>query len=347
MVGLLLVGGGGLGVAAWGCRAGRRSPAIPAGVPAAEGPAPWRALGEIVRRFPLATRAGSVELKGLSGLASDASGGYWAVPERQRWLARLDLEQPIPTGVVGALLPIDGVPDGTDTEALAVLGPDRFALGTETLLPMRASDDILVVERRGERAAVTERIPLPYSLWGMRAEVNHGIEGLCAASGVLVAGVETKLARVGGGWDAPLGVYDLTTRTWTAWRLPLAGDEGALSSLDCKAGDPGSASTLRVLAVQRNKRATFLHGFELPLAKAGAIPRAGAAATLRVLWTLDLKSAHPDLPNLEGVAWLGERDFVLVSDNDYGGITGPTEAVVVRGQSPAPAPAPDEAPPTR
>ena len=60
---------------------------------------------------------------GLSGLALDDHDILWAVPERDRKLVEITLS---PTnGVTIALHPIDGVPDGVDTEGLAWLGGKR------------------------------------------------------------------------------------------------------------------------------------------------------------------------------------------------------------------------------
>src|SRR5689334_13842554 len=78
------------------------------------------------------------ELHGLSDLAR-ADGRYLAIAERQRALVPLALDDGAPR-MAGAAIPLDGVPEGEETEALAWLGGARFAIGTETQEEGRASD---------------------------------------------------------------------------------------------------------------------------------------------------------------------------------------------------------------
>lgn len=256
------------------------------------------------------------ELVGLSGLAPGERGAFWVVPERQRLVAAISIDRS-PPGLLAAPLPLIGVPDDADTEAIASLGEGRFALGTERPGGGRPSDTILFARLEGGALRVERSLELSYAPWGITAESNRGIEGLCAAGDTLLAGVETRIVDGHGGYQAPLLRIHLPSGAQRALRLPLSGREGALSALACRP-EPGGG--LEVLAVQRNRQATFLLGLVLPAALEGE-------PELR--FQLDLKSADPGLPNLEGVAFLGERRALLVSDNHYGVVTGPSEAVLV------------------
>ena len=66
---------------------------------------------------------------GTSDLTLDDTGTIWAVAERGHIIAEI-------TGFPAAaptikLHPVDGVPDGVDTEAITWLGGAKFAVGTE------------------------------------------------------------------------------------------------------------------------------------------------------------------------------------------------------------------------
>jgi hypothetical protein len=262
----------------------------------------------------------SVELgafKGISGLTGDAD-GLWAVPERDRALLPVALDGPHP-GLRAAAVPLAGVPAEMDTESIAALGGGRFALGTETPRPGRASDDILFVTVDGGAARVVDRVALSYAPWGLAAEPNRGIEGLCFAAGRLLAASESRGTLAGGGRFAPLARWDETSRAFTAFRLRLTSSTGKVSALACRPTADGRS--LEVLAVERHFGVARLLGF--------SVPRDGPGGELAPAVLLDLVAAVPRIPNFEGVAFAGGDRVALISDNDYGGVTGPTEALLL------------------
>ena len=118
---------------------------------------------------------------GLSGLARRPSGTLWAVPERQRVLIPLEEGATVRRG--GEAIPIAGVPDGMDTEALAWISEDLAALGSETWEDDRPKDDVLLVRVAPNSAVVEELVALPYSLWGRTGADNRGATATIRLSG--------------------------------------------------------------------------------------------------------------------------------------------------------------------
>ncbi len=260
--------------------------------------------------------AGSV-LRGLSGLARDRAGRLWAVAERERLLVGL--------GSAGAWaaepeprLGVRGVPEGWDLEALAWLAPGWLAAGTETHEEGRAEDAVLLLDLDDAEARVTGSLALPYALWGARGGTNRGIEGLCHCDGVLLAGVEATLETAQGRW-APLGRLDLRTRRWEPLRLALTSDTGGLSSLACY--PTVKTEEIEVLAVERHYAVSRLLRF--------VVPRSGPDGLVRPVAAFDLARALVPTPNVEGVVRLGDGGVALLVDNDTGGVTGPTELIVL------------------
>ena len=252
---------------------------------------------------------------GLSDLTVDGDGQFWSVPERGRVLLQLSLGAAAPA-VVGAPVPIAGLGGGVDTEGLAWMGPGAFAIGTETH-SSRGSDDVLIATVQQGQATITERIPLPYSLWGLQAEPNRGIEGVCYVDGHLIAASETTGLRDGKRF-APLARYDAASRTWIPSQLLLSTTRGKISALACR--NLPAEQRVEVLAIERHYDVSRLLRFRLsPKAPGGDI-------TPTVL--VDFGTNVANVPNLEGVSWgTGDTLFVL-SDNDSGGAAGPTQAFV-------------------
>ncbi|HJL15319.1 MAG TPA: esterase-like activity of phytase family protein [Sandaracinaceae bacterium LLY-WYZ-13_1] len=249
---------------------------------------------------------------GLSGLARDGDGRLWAVAESERWLVRLD-------GAVPRRVPLEGVPEGLDTESIAWIEGDRFALGTESMDESRDADLILVVRVDGERARVLERLALPYAAVGVEAEENHGIEALCVAGGRYYAVLENVITR-GGARHAPLAVYDPPTETWRAHRIRLRTETGKIAALACRTD--GDGETVAAHAVERHFDVMRIHALALP-----TDAPSGRTLVPREVRVLDERLE--DDPNLEGLEYDGD-DVVLVTDNHHGRRTGPTELVRVR-----------------
>ncbi len=243
---------------------------------------------------------------GLSGLTVDGDGELIAIAERGTVLVRI-------VGATARTIRLEGVPDGVDTESIAWLGGDRFAVGTESMDESRRADLVLVVERHGDRARVVDRLELPYDLMGIDAEENRGIEGLCFVpdedGGVMVAAMENVVER-GGRRFTPLGV-----RRGGRWRRVLArlgSETGKLSALDCRR----DGEALDVLAIERHYGVMRVVRFSLRDADAEVTPRV----------VYDLAGQLEGDPNLEGLARQGDA-LVLVVDNHHGRRTGPNETL--------------------
>lgn len=258
-------------------------------------------------RLPLSTR-------GLSGLARDGDGRLWSTPERGQQLVPLSRSGTTFTRA-GEPVPLVGVPDGWDTESLAWIGPGTFAIGTETQRA-RNVDHVIIVRLAGGSARVVDTIPMPYAPWGIEARVNRGIEGLCHVDGILVAGNENVIEASGGRW-APLARYQLANRHWEPFRLRLVSKVGKIAAIACR---PGAGDRIDLLAIERHYGSSRLVRF--------SIPRAGPGGDVAARQIADLGKLATDVPNLEGLDWDG-NEVVAFVDNDTGGVTGPSEAIVL------------------
>ena len=257
----------------------------------------------------------TVGYAGLSDLARDANGRVWAVPERDRVLLRLDLQKATPA-VDAPPIPIDGVTQGTDTEALTWLDANTVAFGTETHEDKRDHDDVLFATRQKDRLVVQNTIPLPYALWDMVGHTNDGIEGLCNAGGRLLASVETVGLTADQKRFAPLGRLELGRNTWTPLRLLLTSRTGKISALACRLDD---RDQLEVVAIERHYGiARLLHFF---------VPRDGKPQDIIPTVLLDLGQAIRVLPNFEGIAWTPEGGLWLITDNQSAVVLGTTQVV--------------------
>ena len=286
------------------------SPPMPPGPAAAPSPAGLQPGGVVARRS-LAVG----DYVGLSDLAYDPAGQLWSLPERQRALLPIRPDGPRP-GLAGPPLAVVGVPEAYDTEAFAWVDHEVVALGTETNVPARQSDDIFFARRVDGQAVVFDRVRMPYSLWNMRAVTNRGIEGLCAAGNMLLATSETPVRLPDGRRAAPLGRYDMQRRQWHAFFLPLHSATGCISALTCRLADDGLS--LRLWAIERHFGVSLLLSATLPVA-------ASRGVVETAVWS-DMGRSVEALPNLEGIAQpvLGGPVYI-VTDNHYGRVTGPTE----------------------
>jgi hypothetical protein len=233
--------------------------------------------------------------RGVSALAP-AGETLWALPERERELIHLDRR-----GKVLERVPLEGVPAGVDTESLAVLPDGRFAIGTEAGGEGRASDPVLLAERRDGRVVVTGRLELYYGPFGYAPHSNQGIEGLCRAGTLLIAAVEKP-----GGPEprrTPLALFDLEKRRWRVASVPLTSATGTISALACP--EPARDGQVRLLAIERHLGV----GRVLEL----VVPVAGGKGTSRIL--VDYAALVPAWVNFEGLAVDGD-DLLLVNDND-------------------------------
>lgn len=255
------------------------------------------------------------DLDGLSSLAVGEGGNLFTLPERRPVLLELS-----PTGAEVRRSPLVGAPDGLEFESLAWLGGQRFAVGTEGGCEAGA-ERILLITRDADAARVDGVVELPLAAWGTACDHYRGVEGLCAASGRLVAALEAVVDA--GERVAPLARVDLATGEPTALRLALTSTKeqgGKISSLDCRARD----GALEVLAVERHFNLSRVIGFTLPLD--GPAP----ATPLQPHVLVDLTPhASGGTRNFEGLARLDERHVLLIVDNYYGRVTGPNELLAL------------------
>lgn len=255
-----------------------------------------------------------VDATGLSGLAVDTNGTVWTVPERKRVLIPLkrDGGKLVPAG---APVPLEWVPRSHDTEAITFLPGGRVALGTETRTS-RKSDEILIARRDEDAFRVEDKIELPYSHWNLDAHPNKGIEGLCVASGHLVAVLERAIEK-GRVRHGPVAVYDLEKETWTPYRLRLTSRRGKLAAVTCREADGG----IDVRAIERHFGTSHLLRFHIPL------PPTGGEIKPEVIGAL--LSPNEESQNYEAITWLSDGGLAIVADNHYGRVTGPIAVMLL------------------
>ena len=69
---------------------------------------------------------------------------------------------------------------------------------------------------------------------------------------------------------------------------------------------------------------------QLAVTGGGVVPDEGVTLRNLARWGVDLSDALPDDPNMEGIDWLPDGRLVIVTDNDFGGLSGPTQILVLR-----------------
>jgi hypothetical protein len=252
--------------------------------------------------------------RGLSDLVREPTSAKWyAVPERQRSLLQLT-QNPLQ---IAAIVPISGVPDDLDLESLDFVDPTTLLLGTESHEPDRASDALFVLRLTGsagqEKAKVERRIDLPYALWQIKANENHGMEGLCVLPGGKTVLVGTELAVPQAGQRlAPLGRLDLQSGTWRGHWLRLTSADGKISALACRSAATGT----RLWAIERHYGTSRILTVDLP---ADPTSLESMAILQPTVW-LDLAPNLSYLPNWEGLVPLSDNNVVLLSDNASGDV---------------------------
>ena len=258
------------------------------------------------------TEIGLATAPGLSGLAVDADGALWTVAERAGRAYRITLA---PAGAPAAptleTLTVEGVPAGTDLEGIAVLGPGRFALGTEGRLAGAAT--VLLAERRGDALVVTASIALPAAIVGIALPPNHGAEGVCGAGDTIIAAIEGAGEAEGKRWAPIVRIeHGAITRVHRLW---LTSPTGKLSGLDCTIAADG---TVTGWAIERHFAVTRLLRFTLPPTAGDVTPELAH----------DLGPALQGRVNLEGIAQLPDGRLVTVIDNQWRTIEGPSRLLI-------------------
>jgi hypothetical protein len=195
----------------------------------------------------------------------------------------------VPVAPAGPAIPVEGVPDGVDLEALAFIGPATFLLGTERHAD-RSTDTVLEGRITDGRAQVTGQRVVDYAALGLSVEPNQGIEGLCAAGEHIVLAVETPIVE-GGERFAPLIADGVVVR------LRLGSPTGKISAIACAEGGV-------VWAIERHYGVSRVLRARLD----------GARIVVPELWT-NLAAIVPDpIPNFEGIAVRG-AELWLVNDD--------------------------------
>lgn len=247
---------------------------------------------------------------GLSGLATDDSGGVWTVAERDAKAYRITLDaQDKPTLET---FTIEGIPPKLDLEAIAWLGGDRFALGTEGKIDGVAT--ALLAERRGPTFVINGAIALPATKLGIELPANHGAEGLCGYGDTIIIAIEGAGTALGKRF-API-VRIVNGRIESVHRLWLTTKTGKLSALDCTIGPDGTA---QMLAIERHFSVTKLLRFPLAL---------GGTGDITPTEVLDLGPVLENRLNLEGIATLRDGRVVAVIDNQWKQLQGPSVLLV-------------------
>ena len=250
------------------------------------------------------------DIAGLSGLDHDPAGSLWAVPERQPLLLEL------PSAGPPRRVPLRGLPEGLELESLAFLSPGHFALGTEHGCSS-GSERILFARLESGEAHIHGGLDLPLSLWSAPCDPSHGIEGLCHASGHLIAVLEQtrtvagQRRALGARVPLPPAPFDPAP-----FELTLTSGTGRISALACRP----RADLIEVLAIERHFEVSRLITFSLP--QTGPLPPDPLPATM----ALDISSlTGGGRRNFEGITWIDETHAALLVDNHYRVVTGPNE----------------------
>jgi hypothetical protein len=238
---------------------------------------------------------------GISDLTLDDHGHVWAIAERDRVVVEM-----LPDGTHLVRHPLDGIPDGIDTEGLTFLGGKRFAIGTEGGNAPTAS--IMWAELRGDRLVATRTRELTDADLGVKLTVNHGVEAVCGHDDELLVAIET-VGKDDHGRYAPL--VHLRGDQLTLGKLRLTSDVGKISALACAWQPDGSVD---IRAVERHyKVSRILRGTLAP----GATDVAPSV-------DIDLEPVLRDTLNVEGLVVLPNGKLLAVNDNQGSTVSGAT-----------------------
>ncbi|MEO6772897.1 MAG: esterase-like activity of phytase family protein [Kofleriaceae bacterium] len=253
---------------------------------------------------------------GTSDLSLDDHGHLWAIPERDHVVAEIVLDpQHLTTKVT--LHPLDGVPDGLDTEALSWLGGGAFAIGTEGHRQPTAS--VMFGELGADgRITVHPGVELTNQILGLTLVANDGVEAVCGRHDDLLVGIESTgrfpdntrwapLVRIHAGVVTGVQKLRLTTAT------------GKISAMTCTFGPDG---TVHALAIERHYGVARVLRFSAPRKEEVVTPEVALD-----LWPIVRDRYHGEL-NLEGLAELADGRWVMVNDNQGKRVEGPTRLLL-------------------
>ncbi len=241
---------------------------------------------------------------GISGACRQGT-DVFIVGERNQKLFRLASD-----GAV-SVFSIVGVPDGLDLEGLACT-ESRIYVSTESEAPDRESDLVLVVEIADEQARVVDTIAMQYPK-GLRADDNHGLEGLCIAGDWLVAAAELAHINSAGNRVAPILRRKLSGGPTLVNWVPLTTDTGKLSGIDCHAKN----ELVEVFAIERHFGVARILRYQIGM---------GARTEPDIL---AIESILGKSENFEAILVQPDGSISLYNDNQYKTITGPSEEVVL------------------
>lgn len=279
---------------------------------------------------------------GASGLTQRGD-EYIAVTERD---CALHFFRPAGQGLEMRSMTVAGWPASLEAEGVAHLSGDLFVVATEQSDTSGEPDRLLVVSVGGTGGPrVVAQYGVPYRRFGVEPQNNHGLEGVCVASGRILVSLELSVAEdgqryallgratlTGGGTALPGG--ENAARAWAPARVALESRTGKLSGMSCRPAPGGRA--IEVYAIERHFGFARVLRFAVPVS--GEIPDIVPEAVV------DLRAARPGrpaadgVPNYEGLAWAsdwsngrGGGALALVTDNYYRGrIDARTELVFVR-----------------
>lgn len=295
----------------------------------AEVPTPLSAMSTAHGDVSLAQLTVEGDLRGISGMAPAGDGTFWIVPERDRRLFRIAVTAD--AAEVVQTLPIRGAPDGQDLESVALWAssapPGRLLFGTETTAE-RTTDSVIVGNVGADAVVLGEKMKpwaLEYGPWQVTPGRNRGLEALCVAGPWLLAVSET-VKTLGDARLAPVALRRLSTSTtanndaWHRFALRLTSVDGKISAVTCRTTADG-----RVLAIAIERHYGIMRLIRFALSPDAAQPNPNLAPVTATS-SIDLAKAYGgrDVPNFEGIVWLDDDRLLLVSDNDYGGVAGPT-----------------------
>jgi hypothetical protein len=261
---------------------------------------------------------------GTSDLSIDDRGHLWAIAERERVVAEIELDTQDATATF-TRHPLDGVPEGVDTEALSWLGGGKFAIGTEGQQEATASVMFGALGSDGH-IVVHPGIELTDAILGITLVKNHGVEALCGRGDDLLVAIESwgtfpERAAYPEGYKtrwAPLVRLHAGAVT-SVQKLKLTTATGKISALTCTFAPDG---TIDAIAIERHYRVSRILTFSVPLGTDLITPEVALD-----LWPVVRDRYHAKL-NLEGVAKLADGRWVMVNDNQGAGVDGPTKLFV-------------------
>jgi hypothetical protein len=253
-------------------------------------------------------------MEGLSGLTVSPSSTLWAIPEQKRFLVPI-VKEGETLRLREKPIPIIGIDEDLDTESIAALSDTEFVVGTEGH-GKRATDKLFWLKRDRTKARVVKVVSVEYRLWGIKAENNKGLEGLCYANGQLVIAGEPVFV-VQGRRYAPIVRYEIATGTFYPAQLALTTTSGKISAVFCSMTQMNS---LDVFAIERHYEIARVLGFKLPIA---STKENDQPVTILPEVKLDLANVIHPLPNFEGIARM-DSDLFLLTDNNHSGVVGPT-----------------------